>query len=279
VEERLHKLLAQHGLGSRRQVEEWIRAGRILINGQPASIGQRVRSSDRIVVDGKDVSKRVSAPQKLRVIAYHKPSGELLRGRVGDERSPVDARLPSLRAGRWLPINTVGFAEDGLLLLTNDGALAAAAGRRGRELPVEYRVRVLRPRDAVAWPAIPRSVETDGQRSEFTTVEAIEAAGSNVWFRVEAARAVARGAVRTLFDAAGLKVSRILLLRWGSINLPRDLPRGRSRELTGEDRKFLLGFGAGSKTAEPPRAARRGGRKHSPRAKLRRSAAPRSGGR
>jgi hypothetical protein len=82
-----------------------------------------------------------------------------------------------------------------------------------------------------------------------------------------------------LFDAAGLKVSRILLLRWGSINLPRDLPRGRSRELTGEDRKFLLGFGAGSKTAEPPRAARRGGRKHSPRAKLRRSAAPRSGGR
>ena len=118
--------------------------------------------------------------------------------------------MPSLHAGRWLPINTVGFAEDGLLVLTNDGELAAAAGRRGRELPVEYRVRVLRPRDSADWPAIPHAIEVDGQRAEFAAVDRLDAPGSNVWFRVEASRAVPRGAVRALFDAAGLKVSRIL---------------------------------------------------------------------
>jgi 23S rRNA pseudouridine2605 synthase len=215
LEERLHKVLAQHGMGSRRQVEEWIRAGRILVNGRPATIGQRIRTSDRIVLDGRDVTQRVGAAQRLRIVVYHKPGGELQRGRAGDDRSTVDARLPSLHSGRWLPINTLGFAEDGLLLLTNDGALAAAAGRRGRDLPVEYRVRVLRPRDGADWPSIPRAIDADGQRVEFAAVDRIDAPGSNVWFRLECARAVPRGAVRALFDAAGLKVSRVLLTRWG----------------------------------------------------------------
>lgn len=247
MEERLHKLLAQHGVGSRRQVEDWIRAGRVQVNGRPATIGQRVRSSDRIVVDGRDVTRRVGAEQKQRVIVYHKPGGELLRGRAGDDRSPVEARLPSLHAGRWLPINTVGFAEEGLLLLTNDGTLAAAAGRKGRELPVEYRVRVLRPRDGADWPSIPRAIEIEGERVEFAAVERIDAPGSNVWFKVEAAQGVARGSVRALFDSAGLKVSRILLTRWGAIGLPRDLPRGRSRALAGPELDSLLALGGVSR--------------------------------
>lgn len=260
--ERLHKLLAQHGLGSRRQVEDWIRAGRILVNGRPASIGQRIGPSDRIVVDGRDVTRRIAAPQRVRVLMYHKPGGELTRGRAGDDRAPVEARLPSLRAGRWLPINTLGFAEDGLLLLTNDGALAAAAGRRGRELPIEYRVRVLRPREAAEWPTMPRAVEVGGQRCEFTAIERLDAPGSNVWFRVEAPRAVARGAARALFDAAGLKVSRVILTRWGAIALPRDLPRGRSRELRGAELQPLLAL-AGRRESAPlrrPSGRRSGGR-------------------
>ena len=257
MDDRLHKVLAQHGVGSRRQVEEWIRAGRILVNGRPATIGQRVRAADRIVVDGRDVTRRVGTAQRLRVIAYHKPGGELQRGRAGDDRSTVEARLPSLHAGRWLPINTVGFAEDGLLLLTNDGALAAAAGRRGRELPVEFRVRVLRPREAADWPDVPRAIEVKERRVEFAAVDRLDASGSNVWFRVEAARAVPRGAVRALFDAAGLKVSRILLTRWGAIGLPRDLPRGRSRELTGADLAYLLELGGRNRPARSARPARK----------------------
>ncbi len=267
-------MLAQHGLGSRRQVEDWIRAGRVLVNGRPATIGQRIRASDRVVVDGRDVTRRVGATQRLRIVAYHKPGGELLRSRAGDDRSAVEARLPSLHAGRWLPINTVGFAEDGLLLLTNDGALAAAAGRRGRDLPVEYRVRVLRPRDGGDWPSIPTYIDTDGQRSEFSNIERLDAPGSNVWFRVEAARAVARGAVRALFDAAGLKVSRVLLTRWGAIGLPRDLPRGRSRELGGPELKFLLDLAGRTSSAERPRGPRPGRRGRS--AKLKRPTVRRS---
>ena len=270
MEERLHKALAQHGLGSRRQVEEWIRAGRILVNGRPATIGQRIRGSDRIVVDGRDVTSRVGAAQRLRVVAYHKPGGELQRGRAGDDRSTVDARLPSLHSGRWLPINTVGFAEDGLLLLTNDGALAAVAGRRGRDLPVEYRVRVLRPREGADWPSIPRAIDADGQRVEFGAVERVDAPGSNVWFRVVSSRAVPRGAVRALFDAAGLKVSRVLLTRWGAIGLPRDLPRGRSRELAGPDLKFLLELAGRNQ----PKS-----RSRTPGTKVRRSPGRRSGAR
>ena len=270
MDDRLHKVLAQHGLGSRRQVEEWIRAGRILVNGRPATIGQRVHTSDRIVVDGRDVTRRVGAAQRLRVVAYHKPGGELQRGRAGDDRSPVDARLPSLHSGRWLPINTVGFAEDGLLLLTNDGALAAAAGRRGRDLPVEYRVRVLRPRDDADWPAVSREVDSDGKRVRFTAVDRLDAPGSNVWFRVESATAVPRGALRALFDGAGLKVSRTLLTRWGSIALPRDLPRGRSRELAGPELQFLLALAGRS----PP-----AGRERPAGAKVKRSTGRRSGAR
>ena len=257
MDDRLHKLLAQHGLGSRRQVEEWIRAGRIQVNGRPATIGQRVRTSDRIVVDGRDVTRRVGSAPRLRVVVYHKPGGELQRGRAGDDRAPVDARLPSLQAGRWLPINTLGFAEDGMLVLTNDGALAAAAGRRGRDLPVEYRVRVLRPRATADWPAIPHAIEVDGRRVEFAAVDRLDAPGSNVWFRVEASRAVPRGAVRALFDSAGLKVSRILLTRWGPIALPRDLPRGRSRELAGTELAYLLELAGRDRPARQARPARK----------------------
>lgn len=265
MDERLHKLLAQHGLGSRRQVEEWIRAGRVLVNGQPAEIGQRVRPSDRVVVDGRDVTKRLASAASLRVIVYHKPSGEMLRSREGDERAGVETRLPSLRAGRWLPVNALGFGEDGLLIMANDGSLAREIARSGIPLPVEYRVRVLRPRAEDHWPEMPLEVELEDGRVAFTAVERTEGVGTNVWFRVAAERPLPRGAIRALFDAAGLKVSRTLLVRWGPVTLPRDLPRGRSRDLGGAELDALLtlagratGRAAGGADGRP--AARAGGR-------------------
>jgi len=95
LEERLHKLLAQHGIGSRRQVEAWIREGRVLVNGKPAEIGQRVGSRDRVVVDGRDVSKRLAVRATLRVILYHKPSGEMSRSREGDDRAASKSACPA----------------------------------------------------------------------------------------------------------------------------------------------------------------------------------------
>ena len=254
MDERLHKLLAQHGLGSRRQVESWITEGRVLVNGRVAEIGQRVRTGDKIVVDGRDVTKRLHAPTETQVIVYHKPSGELLRRQAGDEREGVEMRLPALRSGRWLPVNALGFGEDGLLLMTSDGSLMSAVTRKAAEIPVEYRVRALRPRQAEDWPKIPLEVDVEGEPVTFSAVERLEGGTTNTWFRVAAARTLPRGAIRALFDAAGLKTSRTMLVKWGPVSLPRDLPRGRSRELAGEELAALLLLAG--RSAPSPRAGR-----------------------
>jgi 23S rRNA pseudouridine2605 synthase len=275
LSERLHKLLAQHGFGSRRQVEDWIRAGRVLVNGRPAEIGQRLQPSDKVVVDGRDVTRMLSVERALRVILYHKPSGEILRRQEGDDREGVEAHLPRLHGARWVAVNALGFGEDGLLILTSDGALASAIAKRGFELPVEYRVRALRPSQDEEWPDMPTSVSLeDGAVAEFSAVEPAGAGVTNVWFRVAAARTLPRGAIRALFDQAGLKVSRVMLVQWGPVKLPRDLPRGRSRELSGA---ALDEFAAlGGRTVERPRKERRG--RSAPGAK-RRGPARRTGGR
>jgi 23S rRNA pseudouridine2605 synthase len=257
LEERLHKLLAQHGIGSRRQVEAWIREGRVLVNGKPAEIGQRVGPRDRVIVDGRDVSKQVAVRSALRVIVYHKPSGEMSRSREGDDRSGVEDRLPSLRAGRWLPVNSLAFGEDGLLILASDGTLAPAIRRNAATLPVEFRVRVLKPRDDEGWPDMPLEIDVEGEPVQFTAVERIEGAGTNVWFRVMADQPVRRGAVRALFDGAGLKVSRMMLVKWGPVALPRDLPRGRSRDLAGPELDALLALAGRAKNQERAGAAGR----------------------
>lgn len=262
MDERLHKLLAQHGIGSRRQVEGWIVEGRVLVNGKLAVIGQRVGPSDRVVVDGRDVTKRIASTPALRVIVYHKPSGEMLKRQQGDERAGVETRLPTLRSGRWLPVSALGFGEDGLLVMTNDGAFAMAAARLGRALPVEYRVRVLRPKETDAWPAIPLTVDVEGEEVTVASVERLEGSTLNAWFEVTADHNLPRGAVRALFDAAGLKVSRIMLVRWGPVALPRDLPRGRSRDLEREELDAVLAIAGRSRPRTPRRATgrRSGGR-------------------
>lgn len=263
MEERLHKLLAQHGIGSRRQVEGWIAEGRVLVNGQPAVIGQRVRPTDRVVVDGRDVTKRLAGTPSLRVLVYHKPSGEMLKRRPGDERAVVETRLPTLRSGRWLPVNALGYGEDGLLILTSDGGFASTVARLGRSQPVEYRVRALRPKEADSWPTMPRSAEVEGEQVAFSSVERLEGSATNAWFRVTADGTLPRGAIRALFDAAGLKVSRIMLVRWGPAALPRDLPRGRSRDLAGAELDALLALAGRPKTRSRPRAARTATRRRS----------------
>jgi 23S rRNA pseudouridine2605 synthase len=271
-EERIQKVLASHGIGSRRQVEDWIREGRIQVNGQPATIGQTVKRSDRIRVDGRDVSRELSVRQSLRVIVYHKPGGEMLRQRGGDDRASVVSRLPSLRAGRWVPVNALGFDEGGLLILTNEGSLATQLARHGHAMPVEYRVRVLQPRGGESWPELAKSVRIDGKDVVFSAVERLESAATNTWFRIAAERTIPRGAIRALFDDAGLKISRILLVRWGPVGLARDLPRSRSRDLEGAELDELLSLAGRTKRSATPkpsagkvrRGARATGRKRKP---------------
>jgi 23S rRNA pseudouridine2605 synthase len=235
LSERLHKLLAQHGLGSRRQVEAWIREGRVLVNGRPAEIGHALQPGERVVVDGKDVTRLLAVERKLQVILYHKPTGEMLRSRAGDDRESVEMKLPALHAGRWVAVNALGFGEDGLLILSSEGKFALAVARKNHEIPVEYRVRALRPSQEEDWPEMPTEVDVEGQAVTFSAVERAGASGTNMWFKVTSERTLPRGAIRALFDSAGLKISRAMLVKWGPIALPRDLPRGRSRPLEGAD--------------------------------------------
>lgn len=276
MDERLHKLLARHGIGSLRQAEDWIRAGRVTVNGRPAELGQRVGPRDRVAVDGRDVSRRLSAPPSLRLIVCYKPGGEMTRGREGDDRNTVETRLPSLRSGRWLPVNALGFGEEGLLVLSNDGALAGAIARRAAELPVEYRVRVLRPRATEDWPQMPSKIDLDGENVVFDLIERLDSAGTNVWFRVVSGRPPRRGAVRALFDRAGLKVSRTMLVRWGPLELPRDLPRGRTREVTGSELDAVLALAGRSPPEKRGPAGR--GRAQAPAGKHKRRAPGRAPG-
>jgi 23S rRNA pseudouridine2605 synthase len=256
LSERLHKLLAQHGLGSRRQVESWIREGRVLVDGRPAEIGQSLRRGQRVVLDGRDVTRLLAVERKLQVIVYHKPTGEMLRRRSGDDREGVEINLPALHGGRWVAINALGFGEDGLLILANEGPFALAVARRGRELDIEYRVRALRPRQEEDWPDMPLEVDVEGVPVTFTAVEPVGASGTNRWFRVASASTVPRGAVRALFDAAGLKVSRTMLVKWGPISLPRDLPRGRSRALEGTEFDALMTLAGRARESAAPKSRR-----------------------
>lgn len=237
MSERLHKLLAQHGLGSRREIEKWMLEGRVRLNNQPAQPGDRYNPGDRVVIDGKDVTSRLQVFAAPKVILYHKPQGQPITPTAEDESGEVAEKsvmesLPSLRGSRWLVVNTMQAGDSGLLLLTSDGRLADALRRRAETTPAAYVARVLVPFPEYDSETIPRVVQYDDETIEFEKIEPAGGEGTNRWFRVESHRAHRRAAVRALFESRGLKVSRVIQVQFGEFELPRDLPRGKHRELT-----------------------------------------------
>jgi 23S rRNA pseudouridine2605 synthase len=234
--ERLHKLLAQHGIASRREVEKWMLAGRILLNGRPAAPGDRYSPGDRVVLDGRDVTSRLSRAAAAQVLLYHKPQGQPIGASASeaDEGSmdkSVMESLPSVRGARWLVINTMQAGDSGLMLVTNDGRLADGLRRRAETIPAAYVARVLVPAEFDV-DSLPRLVQYDDEAVEFQSVEPAGGEGTNRWFRVESQRAHRRAAVRALFESCGLKVSRVIQVKFADLDLPRDLPRGKHRALS-----------------------------------------------
>jgi 23S rRNA pseudouridine2605 synthase len=236
MSERLHKLLAQHGLGSRREIEKWMLEGRVRLNNQPAQPGDRYNPGDRVSIDGKDVTSRLRVFAEPKVILYHKPQGQPITPTTEDESGEVADKsvmesLPSLRGSRWLVVNTMQAGDSGLLLLTSDGRLADALRRRAETTPAAYVARVLVPFPEYDVESIPKVVQYDDETIEFQNIEPAGGEGTNRWFRVESHRAHRRAAVRALFESRGLKVSRVIQVQFGEFELPRDLPRGKHREL------------------------------------------------
>ncbi len=240
--ERLHKLLAQHGFGSRREIEKWMLEGRVLLNGRAAQPGAAYSSGDRVAIDGRDVTSRLKVSAAApSVLLYNKAQGQPITSAGEDAASgkSVMESLPSVRGARWLVINTMQAGDSGLLLLTSDGRLADALRRRAETIPAAYVARVLVPTPQFDVTTFPRVVSYDEETIEFESIEPAGGEGTNRWFRVESRRAHRRAAVRALFESRNLKVSRVIQVQFADIELPRDLPRGRHRALS-QDRVAAL---------------------------------------
>jgi 23S rRNA pseudouridine2605 synthase len=244
---KLHKVLAQAGIGSRRDMEDAIAAGRVTVNGQPAHTGQRIARGDRVALDGKPLKVRITPPP-ARVIAYHKPVGEVVTHDDPQQRPTVFRRLPRLTQGKWQSVGRLDINTEGLLLFTTSGELANQLMHPRFGVEREYAVRVLGTLEPDARTRLLDGVEIDGQPAAFKSIEDVGGEGANRWYKVVITEGRHRE-VRRLFDAVGLTVSRLIRVRYGVVVLPRGLKRGAWVDLDAADVKQLRRL-----TGAPPRA-------------------------
>jgi 23S rRNA pseudouridine2605 synthase len=221
---KLQKVLAQAGIGSRRDMEQLVQEGRISVNGEPAHVGQRISFGDQLRIDGKIIKARISPPPP-RVLAYHKPAGEVVTHDDPQHRPTVFRRLPRLAQGKWQSVGRLDMNTEGLLLFTNSGELANQLMHPRFGIEREYAVRVLGAVDMAQRERLLQGVEIDGQVAAFKSIEDGGGEGANRWYRVVITEGRNRE-VRKLFEAVGHAVSRLIRVRYGSVVLPRGLRRG-----------------------------------------------------
>lgn len=229
---RLQKLLAEAGFGSRREIEAWIEQGRIAINTRIARLGDRALAGDEIRLDGKLIALGARAP--VRVLAYHKPVGEMVTRNDPKGRSNVFERLPPLKDGKWVAVGRLDYNTSGLLLLTNSGELANRLMHPRYEVERDYAVRVHGTLDDAVLAQLRRGVDLGDGPAAFESIEATGGEGSNRWYRVRLREGRNRE-VRRLFEAVGGRVNRLIRIRYGPIPLPRELDAGRWLELDARD--------------------------------------------
>jgi 23S rRNA pseudouridine2605 synthase len=234
----LHKALADAGYGSRREIEEWIAAGRVNVNGEPAHVGQRVGPEDKIRLNGKLAQLKFSS-RLPRVLMYHKPEGEIVSKDDPDGRPSVFAKLPRLKSGRWISIGRLDFNSCGLLLFTNDGGLANRMMHPRYEIEREYAVRVLGEATPEMIETLRTGVQLDDGPAHFTRFAEAGGEGANRWYRVTLSEGRNRE-VRRMFEAVGLTVSRLMRVRYGPVNMPPRLKRGQCIDLEQNEVQALL---------------------------------------
>ena len=229
---RLQKLLAGSGLGSRRAVEDWIRDGRITVNGQPASLGQRATAEDDVRFDGKRLTllaANFSAP--CEVLIYHKPADEVTTRHDPGGRATVFDRLPAPATGRWIVVGRLDVNTSGLLLFTNDGDLAAKLMHPSSEVPREYLVRLRGTPTDAALTQLRSGVQLEDGPARFDTLTPETGSDGHSYFRVTLHEGRNRE-VRRLWEAVGYEVSRLLRVAYGSLKLPRELRAAQWRQAT-----------------------------------------------
>ncbi len=252
---KLQKVLGQAGVGSRRDMEELILEGRITVNGEPAHVGQRISFGDRIEVNGRAIKYRI-APPRARVIAYHKPVGEVVTRDDPQQRPTVFRRLPPLQQGKWQSVGRLDINTEGLLLFTNSGELANQLMHPRFGVEREYAVRVLGTLEKEAKERLLQGVMVEGQTAGFKSIEDGGGEGANHWYRVVITEGRNRE-VRKLFDVVGLTVSRLIRIRYGTVVLPRGLKRGVWVDLEEGDVRLIRQLAGGAARA-PDRAPEAG---------------------
>ncbi len=247
---KLHKVLAQAGLGSRLEMEQLITEGRISVNNEPAHIGQRVQFGDHVKVNGKPIKVRI-APPPPRVLAYHKPAGEVVSHDDPQNRPTVFRKLPKLFQGKWQSVGRLDLNTEGLLLFTSSGELANQLMHPRFGLEREYAVRVLGALSTEERQTLLDGVKLEDGPAQFGSIEDGGGEGANCWYRVTISEGRNRE-VRRMFEAVGHAVSRLIRIRYGAMVLPRGLKRGAWMELDDADLRAL------TKAAGVPRRGQAG---------------------
>ncbi|MBS0557216.1 MAG: rRNA pseudouridine synthase [Proteobacteria bacterium] len=249
LEERLHKVLANAGLGSRRLLEERIQAGEIRVNGNVAEIGSSVRAGDRVELDGKLFVAINDNAEHAQVIVFHKPDGVVTTRDDPEGRPTVFEQLPHLKGARWIAVGRLDINTTGLLLLTTDGALAHRLMHPSTEIEREYICRVHGEVPDEALERLKSGVQLDDGPASFEELAVISRGPSHSWFRV-VIREGRNREVRRMWETQGLMVSRLKRIRYGNVELPRGLLKGRSETLDAEQVKGLRAL-AGAVESEP----------------------------
>ena len=247
---------SQSGMGSRLEMEQLILEGRITVNNEPAHIGQRIQFGDHVKVNGKPIRFRVDPPPP-RVVAYHKPVGEVVTHDDPQNRPTVFRRLPRLLQGKWQSVGRLDLNTEGLLLFTNSGELANNLMHPRFGLQREYAVRVLGALSNDEKSKLLDGVRLDDGVAQFASIEDGGGEGANCWYRVTISEGRNRE-VRRMFEAVGHAVSRLIRIRYGAMLLPRGLKRGAWMELDAMDLGALWAAAGSTSRAAPARAERNG---------------------
>jgi 23S rRNA pseudouridine2605 synthase len=256
---KLHKVLAEAGMGSRRDMEDLIVAGRISVNGEPAHIGQRILPTDQVRINGKPINRKVSS-KPPRVLVYHKPAGEIVSHDDPEGRPSVFDRLPTMKVGKWLAVGRLDFNTEGLLLFTTSGDLANRLMHPRYNIDREYAVRTLGELEEGMRQKLLSGVELEDGMANFTKIATGGGEGINKWYRVVIGEGRNRE-VRRMFEAVGLTVSRLIRTRYGFMVLPSNLKRGRWEELEeNQVRDMIKAFGLDKKEGGAQKPGAKGGK-------------------